>query len=293
MLFIVFATISCKKDRIEKTMNEYSDVNDYLNSKKQQEQVFVIDSNGTGPIIGNQGTKIWISKTCLQKPNGDTITWPYIVKLVELYTPMDMIYYQMPSTSSQGILETDGEIRLRAFKDNEELILKPYPCHCIVSMPNIAPKDYMRVYYGFETAGKPDWTANLSQFGITSGVNPWFAHTDTGYVGHIARLGWIACDSIVGSNSGVNLKFISESDNLENVGIFVFFPATKTVMQVHNQLSTNFPSSSIVKTICIGMKSDGSLYHYYQALTVSSSLDINVEMVEISDAALTDLLQNL
>lgn len=292
-LFILFSILSCKKDRIEKSLNEYGNLNDYLNTKKQAEQVFIIDSGGTGPIIGNQGTKIWISKSCLQKPNGDTITWPYIVKLVELYTPMDMIYYQMPSVSSLGILETDGEIRLRAFKDNVELKLKPYPCHCIVSMPNDAPKNYMKVYYGFENSSKPDWTSNLSQLGVATGVNPWFLSTDTGYVGQIARLGWIACDSIVGSTSGVKLNFVSTSDNLENVGVFVYFPVTHTVMQVYDQLSSVMPIGSTVKIVCIGMKTDGTLFHYYQSLTVNSNMDINVEMTEITDANLTTLLQNL
>lgn len=293
LIFIVFTVVSCKKDRIEKSMNEYGSINDYLNTKKQQEQVFVIDSGGTGPIVGNQGTKIWISKSCLQKPNGDTITWPYTVKLVELYTPMDMIYYQMPSVSSLGILETDGEIRLRAFKDDVELKLKPYPCHCIVSMPNNTPKEYMKVYYGFETASKPDWTASLSQLGVASGVNPWFLSTDSGYVGQIARLGWIGCDSIVGTTNGKNLNFNSTTDNLENVGIFVYFPSTHTVMQVYDQLSVAMPIGSSVKVVCIGMKTDGTLFYYYQALTVNSNIDINVEMIEISDADLTNLLSTL
>lgn len=293
LIFVVFTVISCKKDRIEKSMNEYGSINDYLNTKKQQEQVFVIDSGGTIPIVGNQGTKIWISKSCLQKLNGDSITWPYTVKLVELYSPMDMIYYQMPSASSQGILETDGEIRLRAFKDDVELKLKPYPCHCVVSMPNNAPKEYMKVYYGFETVSKPDWTANLSQLGVASGVNPWFLSTDTGYVGQIARLGWIGCDSIVGTTNGKILNFNSTTDNLENVGIFVYFPSTHTVMQVYDQLSVAMPIGSSVKVICIGMKTDGTLYHYYQALIVNSNIDVNVEMTEISDAELTVLLENL
>ncbi len=292
-VFVFLATISCKKDRIEKSLNEYGNLNDYLNTKKQAEQVFVIDSGGTGPIIGNQGTKIWIAKSCLQKPNGDTITWPYIVKLVELYTPMDMIYWQMPTVSSLGILETDGEIRLRAFKDNVELKLKPYPCYCLVEMPNNAPKNYMKVFYGFENSGKPDWTTNLTQLGVSPGVNPWFLATDTGYVGQIARLGWIGCDSLVGSTSGVKLNFVSTTDNLENVGIFVFLPTTKTVMQVYNMKSTVMPSGSSVKIICMGIKTDGILFCYYQALSVTANTEIEVEMTEITDANLTTLLQNL
>jgi len=294
IIFSLAFSFSCKKDRIQQNTNEYDDINNYFNQKKQEEQIFVIDSGGSDPIIGNQGTMIWLSKECLQTPDGNSITWPFVVKLVELYKPKDMIYYQMPSVSSLGILETDGEIRLRAFKDSIELELKPFPCHCIVHMPNSNPKDYMKVFYGFQNNQKPDWTTNLSQFGISSQINPAFvAMSDTGYIGQIARLGWIGCDSLAGTTSGVKLNFVSSTDILDNVGIFIYFPNTRTVMQVYNQESTVFPSGSSVKLICIGIQSDGTLYKYFSAFSVSSNTEVEIEMEETTDAELTLLLNSL
>ena len=81
---------SCKKDRIEsqeKQINDYQSMNNYFDTKKQHEQEFIIDTAGTGPIVGNQGTKIYVSKDLLMFPNGDSVHWPYTVKLIELYTP--------------------------------------------------------------------------------------------------------------------------------------------------------------------------------------------------------------
>lgn len=296
--FVIFLpllifSVSCSKDRIEKTMNDYNDVNSYLNSKKQAEQVFVIDSNGPGPIVGNQGTRIWISKHCLQKANGDSITWPYTVRLVELYKPKDIIYYQMPTVSSLGILENDGEIRLRAFKDNEELIMKPYPCHCIVQIPDSTPKSYMRVFYGFETNQLPDWSSNLSQFGISNLANPYFMPTDSGYVSQIYRLGWLGCDSLASNNNGYKLTFQSSTDNLENLGIFVYMPATRTVMQVYNMGSRSIPSGMQIKIVCIGVRSDNQLCAYYQTATITGNMTIEVTMNETTDADLTTLLNSL
>src|ERR1035437_6313588 len=107
---------SCSKDRIQQRtpLNDYNSPNNYFDTKKQAERTFVIDTNGTGPIVGNQGTNIWMGKSCLMYPNGDSVYFPFTVKLVELYTPKDMIYYQMPTVASDTILETAGEIRLRA-----------------------------------------------------------------------------------------------------------------------------------------------------------------------------------
>ncbi len=273
-------------------MNQYESINNYLNSKKQAEQVFVIDSNGQGPIIGNQGTRIWISKHCLQKPNGDTITWPYTVRLVELYTPKDIIYYQMPTVSTQGFLENDGEIRLRAFKDETELIFKPYPCGCNIELPNQAPKNYMRVFYGIESS-IIDWSSNQTQFGISSLANPFFAHTDSSYQGNIHRLGWIGCDSLAGNNTGTKITFESSTDELQNVGIFIYIPSTRTVMQVYNLISGYLPNNESIKIVCIGINSTGELYTYYQTMTTGGNTTIDVVMNAISDADLTTLLNSL
>ncbi|MDD2346550.1 MAG: hypothetical protein PHY85_10480 [Bacteroidales bacterium] len=293
IILLAFSFSACKKDRIEKSMNEFEDLNDYMNLKKQEEQTFLIDSNGTGPIIGNQGTKIWISKECLQTMDGNEISWPYIVKLVELYTPADMIYWQMPSVSTNGILQTEGEVRLRAFKDNNELKLKPLPCKCIVEMPSNEPKNFMSVYYGFETNNRPNWTKSLAQLGINPPTAEWFAPTDTGHIGEIGKLGWIACDTLVGSNSGATVNFVSTTDYLDNVGIFIYFPNTKTIMQVYDQASSPIPNGSSVKIICFAQKSDGSLYHFYSTAIINGNMEIMVEMQEISDPALTSLLNLL
>jgi len=155
----------------------------------------------------------------------------------------------------------------------------------------------MSVYYGYETNDKPDWTNDLSTFGMNPQVNPYFMPTDTGYVAQVERLGWLACDSVAGDNTGAKLSFVSSTDELENVGIFIYIPETKTVMQVYDLTSAYIPTGSsfkiICKIICIGLHINGNLYHYYQEIDVNSDNEIEVEMQEISDPDLTILLENL
>lgn len=285
---------SCSKDRIQdRQLNSYNSPNTYLDSKKQQEQEFTIDTSGSGPIIGNQGTKIWGGKECLMFPNGDSVAWPFTIKLVELYKPKDMIYYQMPTVASSGILKTDGEIRLRAFKNGTELLLKPNPCMAQIEMPNAAPQPNMRVFYGFVTNGLPDWTDNPASLGVTTTLNPVFSTTPYGYAASIARLGWINCGLQAGSTSNSTLSFTSTVDDLTNVAIFIYFPSTKTVMQVHNLSSAQIPNGSAVKIIAIAVNGSGELYSFYQTQTVNTSASVDVTMSSTSDTALTALLDGL
>lgn len=285
----------CKKDRIEQqTLNTYDSSDSYLDSKKPEEQEFTIDTTGTGPITGNQGTKIWVGKPCLMYPNGDSVYYPFTIKLVELYKPKDMIYYQMPTMASGNILRTDGEIRLRAFKGATELVLRPDPCFSQVEMKNSNPRNDMGVFYGFEASGLPDWTDNLKSLGSFSKSDSLFTPTGYGYTAAIGRLGWINCDKFANSTPSSTLTFESTVDDLTNVKFFIYFPATKTVMQVYNTTSFNIPNGSDVKIIGIAYKSGTSdLYHFYEELTVNSSSSVDVEMTAISDADLTALLTNL
>ncbi len=292
ILSVMFLPAGCKKDRIE-TLNAYDPISTYLDSKKQQEQEFIIDSAGSGPIVGNQGTQIWISKQCLMFPNGDSVTWPFTIKLVELYKPKDMIYYQMPTVAGGTILKTEGEIRLRAFKGATELVLKPDPCMAQIAMPNAAPQAGMRVFYGFDSNGKPDWNDDPAYFGISTTISPTFTTTAYGYQASIARLGWINCGSLAGSSNNSTITFTSSTDDLTNVGIFIYFPSTKTVMQAYNSASGLIPNGSSVKIVAIGIDSGGNLFSFTQSQTVNTSSPVDIVMSATTDAALTSYLDGL
>ena len=287
-LFSALIIGGCSKERIEQIeetqLVNYESMNNYYDSKKQDEQEFIIDSTGTGPIIGNQGTKIWASKEKLMYANGDSVHLPYTVKLIELYTPKDMIYYQMPSISSGGIVTTDGEVRIRAFKDGQELVLRPSRTWT-VEIPSINPLSNMKIYYGVANATFTDWTAT------PAGV---FSTTSYGYTGEIEILGWVLCGKAASvSATTTNYTFTSTVDNLQNVSTFIYFPAAKSLMQVYNQTSGALPIGENIKIILIGINSSNQLFHYYSETQVSTSNQINVTLTPISDPDLTTILNAL
>jgi len=296
MLIVLVTTVlfsSCSRDRIERDLNTYESPNAYLDSKKQDEQVFVIDTAGEGPIIGNQGTTIWGSIDCLQLPGGGAVTYPFLVKLVELYTPKDMIYYRMPTVAAGMPLETAGEIRLRAEKDGQELSLSQ-PCAFKVSMPNASPAlNYMNVYYGNENGDLVDWTTDLGLWGITQTQSPVFDVDTIGYTAFIEKLGWINADRSVTTSGTYSITFDSEEDDLSNVLFFAYLPDTKTVLQSSGGIISGIPSGSFAKIVAIAVNASGDLFHYYLETTVNSDATPIVVMTGISDPELTALLDSL
>jgi hypothetical protein len=286
---------SCSKERIElkPQLNSYSSPSAYLDSKKQAEQEFIIDGS-PGQIVGNQGTTIWGGKDCVRLPNGDTIDYPFTLKLVELYTPADMIYYQMPTVSASRILATDGEVRIRTFKNGTELNLLPGCAGFMVSMPNDAPLPGSRKkFYGFNAGSIVDFTDDLSSLGITSSQNAFWGIDTIGYNSIIERFGWINCAQLAGSTAGSTLSFASNVDDLTNVAIFAYLPGTRTVMQAYNQSMGIVPNGSDVKIIAIAVDGNGNLFSYFQQLNVNASQTIQVTMLQTTDAQLTTLLNSL
>jgi hypothetical protein len=289
LILIISFFSSCSKERIEsqeeeEQLNDYQSMNNYYDSKKQDEQEFTIDSSGSGPIVGNQGTKIWPAKEKLMYPNGDSVQWPYTVKLIELFTPKDMLYYQMPNVSNGGLLTTAGEVRLRAFKNNQELVLRP-GCTWTIEMPAANPQANMKIYYGVAQSSYTDWTDN------PAGV---FNTTSYGYTCEIAVLGWALCGKAASvSSTTTNYSFTSTTDNLQNVSTFMYFPNAKSLMQVYNQTSGAVPIGENVKIILIGINSSNQLYYYFSDTQVSSSNQVSLSLSQISDADLTAILDSL
>ncbi len=279
----------CSKKRLEDNpaMNTYSPVNTYLNTKKQQEQVFEIDTLGTGPIIGQQGTQIYQSPDIFMYPNGDSVHYPYFVGLIELYTPKDMIYYQMPTYGSNHILTTGGEIYVRAYKDSTELVLRPGKFY-ITNFPTSVVDSSMKVFHGTESGSVVDWSQSTDYIQPISDSLGYFYKT------YLSALGWINCDYF--SNYSGNMapvSFSSSTDSLATVGIFIYITDLQSVMQVYNQTSFSIPEGTAIKIICIAVDAGMTPYYFYTELTVGSSNSVDVTMTQTTDADLETLLDNL
>lgn len=280
---------SCSKERIEpepeQQLNDYQSINNYFDTKKQDEQEFVIDTTGNAPIIGHEGTKIWASKEMFMFANGDSVNWPYTIKLIELYPAKDMIYYQMPTVGNGDLLTSHGEIKITAYKDGEELVLRPNHS-IIVEMPNSAPDTNMQIFYGVNNNSIIDW--NNSPAGN-------FTTSSYGYTGNVKTLGWVSCAKNPNfTASYTTYNFTSTTDNLQNVSKFIYLPNSKALMQIYGSTSGNLPIGEDIKIIFIGINNNNELFHFYSETTVSSSSNsVNVEMTQITDSNLTTLLDNL
>jgi hypothetical protein len=303
VLTIVFT--DCSKQRI--AANSYSSPDEFMYENRPEEQEFEIDGDGDGPIIGNQGTRLWLDSSIFMFTNGNAVSYPITIKLIEVYTPKDMMLYELPTVAQGNMLVTAGEIRVRAFKDGEELVLRPGRVY-YAQVPNSDPVAEMSIFYGQETGDILDWFDNASSVSSNPGIDSleWIApNTDSiggpfgnpgiGYDLFVPTMGWVNCDYFYGMNpdSLTTVSYESEDDNLDNVVIYLYFPNIGSIMQVYGQQSGLVPIGEPVISICVAMNSDGNLAHHYEEFVITPDHVVQVSMTEISEADLLALLAGL
>jgi hypothetical protein len=299
MLLLLSATLmlfaACSKQRVE--LNEYSTPDEFMYNNRPEEQEFILNGDSGGHIIGNQGTHLWMDSSIFMHTNGNEVSYPIIIKLIEIYTPKDMELYAMPTVAQGELLVSGGEIRVRAFKDNEELVLKPNKVY-YAKMPTQNPDPDMSLFYGKEEGDIIDWVDNASSVSTNPGIDALEnIESDSAYFYNLfsPMMGWINCDRFANYPSPLTtVTFESNDDDLTNVMKYLYIPSINSVMQVYDSnVSGNVPVGEPVKVLCFAMNSSGALFHYYQEVAPAQNQVIMVTMTEISEADLIALMAGL
>lgn len=284
ILIASVAITSCNKDRIEEEP-EFQSMDAFFNKNKPQEQEFIITSDsGSAPVVGKDGTELWGFRDILMYPNGDTVPLPYSLKLIELYTYKDMILFNMPSLSGTKILETGGEVKIRACHNGNELVVRPgkfYPA-VLSTTPTIAN---MKVYQGNHPNDVyGDW--NLSSDGSSV--------TDTSKYGlALAKLGWQNCGKIGASTGTTTINFTTDKKGGEFVSLFIASKNYHGLLQGADLKIENAPVGESVTIIAMAMDQNDNYYLQKQTITVTTALTIKLDMTKMSETALLSELAGL
>ena len=291
------AFISCKKDRVPaKTVTgDYASPSSFYTQYQQPEQVFQIDSLSSGPLFGKEGTQLFPDKNIFMYPNGSNFTYPYTIKLIEIYTGKDMILSNMPSVATSNILETGGEIRARAFKGTQELVLRPGKKFHMQLDSNKTLLTGMSVYYGFVSNSINDWTKNLSSLDPTISPDTLSSVVNTPYLYsmNIGRMGWVNCARLYTSSKPTSvLTFTATGTNTQNIDVFIVFTSIHSVMKAYNMKSYPIPDGTPITVVAISrdLNQNSSLVYDKQTITVNGNQQVALNLVTTTDANLLSIL---
>lgn len=280
MLLICFA--SCKKDRV--LVDDYKSMDDFYNLHKEPEQEFIIDSAGSCPLIAKKGTKFCMSADELMTTGGSSISYPFTLKVVELYSIKDMLLWRAPSVSGTTILETSAEIRARTFQNSAELILKPSASYYMEmdTMTNLSAN--MNVYYGTPSTTTVDWTNSLT----STTANSYF------YSMYPARTGWVSAAKAHASTAATTtLTLTSTGTNTQNIEVYLSFSNFKGLIKVNNLVSIPVPVGETVTLIAMALNQNNEYLMQQQTFAIIAGQQIALNMQVVSEAGLLAALDGL
>ena len=288
LLPLAIALLSCSKDRIqEEETDSFSSMDEFYNENKVEEQEFIItNEDSTGHITGNQGTEIYVGKDLfIFIDRSDEITFPYSIKLIELYDYDDLIFNQMPTPHSSGVLNIGGEIRVRAFKNAEELVLKPTMFYG-AKFSSTATETDMKVFYGNLSGEKfSSWemAADASSVSIV----------DTKYLALIYKMGWVTPAKNTSFTEKTNITFTIEGSGGENIDLAIVFKDFHGVLIGDNLKISDVPVGTSATIIGMAMDQNGKYRLHKQDVTTSANMTVKLDLQIVEKAALLSTLDNL
>jgi hypothetical protein len=277
---------ACSKDRINHPSFEPMD--EFFNEHKVEEQEFIINNeDSTGPIVGNQGTKIYVSKTLFKySDRNDPIEFPYTLKLIELYKNKDVIFNQFPTPHVSGALHNGGEIRVRAFKEHEELVLKPSSSYLSVFSSTVTEQN-MNSFQGTVTSEDKFDAWNAASDGSTVAV------TNNEYAFNSFLMGWITpAVNNPGTGTG-SIDFTVNGKGGEFIDLAIIFKNFHCVLTGNNLKLSGIPVGESATVIGMAKDQDGKFRLHKENITTSASQTIELKMDEISEADLLSALEAL
>ncbi len=291
---------SCSKERTQvdvpkSIQNDYASTDDFYNENQPPVQEFTIDSLGQDSITGLEGTKIWGVPKIIFKYKlypQDSLYYPFKIKLVEAYSIKNMILVRLPSLAQSQILQTGGELKVLAFKDNKELILKQN-CGYHMLARSTSPVSGMSIFYGFTNGSTNDWNANVLQTDYTypNDTVTKIINQTNGYNMHIAKMGWISPAKFFSFTNLANVTFTSEGTNTNLLDVFIIFHNLHSFIKVSNLAANGLPANEPITVFAIG-KDSNTMYYFKQDFTLASG-QIQLTMQAITNAQLLSVMDNL
>lgn len=290
MLIIVVTTFySCKKETSPCTncSSRQFSISSFFKLSQPAMQNFNINAGQFASIIGAKGTKVFFYPTTFKNKNGQVVSSGTVtIVLQEMLKGADMILANKTTTSDGKLLQSGGQILLKAYQNNEELFINAAAKPTVkIPASNSAP---MNLFYGNVTANDTlagDSTINWTP-ADTSGQVTILQDSFGLYNFQIDSFTYINCDYFYGSGQPLtDVSVVVPTQYVDsNTAVFIFFPTINSVSRFHEFNATThtfnlgwgykIPIGLSAKIVVVSQI--GSQYYYdMQAVTISNGLSIN------------------
>ena len=294
-----FCLSSCKKETATTTTNNavvFTDGIKNLVNSNQPRKITTTISAGNGATLIGANTRFIFYPGAFKDANGNTVTGNVNIEIQEFYTKAQMVLGNKVTMSTQGLLESRGEVYVNATKNGQQLRIRQG--YATIQFAGNSFNQPMGLFTGTVSGDLNDvnWTQNMTiaptnafQGCSYDSVNPpQFIDSagnasicDTLYTFPIDSFGWINCDYFMRDNYGaltnLTINVPSGYDNT-NTKVYVVFTTINSVASVYSYTNGAFLLSGgyqvpvgLQATIVALAYNNGQWYSSFTPITITNN----------------------
>lgn len=270
-----------------------------LSNAASKANKYTVNSAKDLPITTAKGTKIWIYDYNLWTQQNGSVSYPFDIEIIELYTLKDMILHRKPTTSYNNMLTTGGAIYLNVRKNGNTLRVNPYSPPNI-SIPAKKVDNAMSLFYqSYDQSEQFTWAAaeiprdTVIRQDSVKRVPLLIAGKGT-YEIFPRQFGWINCDKFASyTGEKTEVSFVSPKVGIENMAIFMVFPNISSVIQVYQGKSLNVPVGEDVKIVVVAKTKEGEVFSFFKDIKVEKQQTVEIDLKETTEKDFLTALEKL
>lgn len=294
-----FCLASCKKENTTNSNDNAAQfstgIKSLINANQPRKLTTTISADLGATLIG-ANTRFVFYPNAFKDANGATVTGNVNLEIQEFYTKGQMILSNKVPMSTQGLLESRGEVYINATKNGQPLRLKTG--YAQISFEGKAFNQPMALFTGTVSGDLNDinWTQNMVVTPVNAfqgcsydSVNPpqfidslaTAAICDTLHTFPLDSFGWINCDYFMrntyGTLTNLTINVPSGYDNT-NTRVYVVFTTINSVASVYSYTNGAFLLSGgyqvpvgLQATIVALAYNNGQWYSSFTPITITNN----------------------
>lgn len=296
---------ACKKNNDKPA---YVRAEDILAKNAIPTQTFTGDATAGFTIIGEKGTKIVFPPKALQGGDGQPVSGNVTITLKEVLSKKDVMFSGVMTESNGQLLESGGELLVKAQKDGKELGIMPDSL-IRVEVPKVMNDQDMGLFVLGER--KRD-NGNGGNQQPPQNPNTWlpapyapFGNGPNSYSFNLPGFTWVNCDRFYSDPNPKTTVTVSpvfaDNNQVNDLQVMLVFRNIQTVITLpfNNYLNkfesyyNSLPVGLQADLVIIGKDSDGYLQFGTQLITISANQHIDATIHRATQAEVDAFLATI
>jgi len=297
---------ACKKD---KSTPNYAKADDFMASHAIKEQSFTGNA-GTGfTLTGEKGTKVTFAPNAFIDGNGNTVSGNVTVTLKEVLSKKDVLFSGVLTESNGQLLESGGEILVKAQKDGAALRVNPALQNdgARVEIPKVMNNKDMGLFVQDKRQQGGASGNNQQQSPYTWTPAPYypFGNGPNSYTFSLPSFTWVNCDRFYSDPNPKTtitaLPAFQDNNQVTDLQVMLVFKNISTVItlpfdytvQKFQSYQNSLPIGLQADLIILGKDSDGFIQFGTQSITIGAGMHINAPIHKATQAEVDAFLATI